>query len=230
MTLGRFVRSYVLQPLAAPLARWSARQNHNRRVGHYYSVLLPTFIAMLVIGVWHGAGWNFVLFGALHGIYMAINEAWTFRRRQRKAKPLPVWLTTIVDRGGGHALTVVAFVVAAVPFRAANGAATGNVYSGMFGLGGVDNIIPSAWPLGAAGILATLVVGYLIVFLAPNTQQIMQRTEPALDWPQWNEIDQPAIRAIWRPTALWTAIGGAVLCVGIAFILRGSTEFIYFNF
>ncbi|MDH5530635.1 MAG: hypothetical protein OEY05_11410 [Paracoccaceae bacterium] len=230
MTLGRFVRSYVLQPLAAPLARWSANKGHDRKTGHRYSVMLPMFISMVVIGVWHGAGWNFVLFGALHGLYMVINEAWNFRKRQRKAKPLPAWMTTLMDRGGGHVLTVLAFVVAAIPFRAATEAATARMYGGMIGVGGDTSSLGDLWPMGLAGLGATVFIGYLIVFLMPNTQQIMKVVDPALDWARWSEITPPVVKICWRPTVFWTIIGGAILCLGIAFILRGSTEFIYFNF
>ena len=31
---------------------------------------------MLLGGLWHGAGWNFVIWGGLHGIYLVINHGW----------------------------------------------------------------------------------------------------------------------------------------------------------
>ena len=235
ITLGRIVRTHVLQPMATLLTRWSAGRGHDRATGHRYGVLLPTFLAMVVIGIWHGAGWNFVLFGALHGTYMVINEAWSFRRRQRKAAPLPVWLTGVIDRGGGHVLTLLAFVVAVVPFRAASEAATWRMFAAMAGWGGdgggdIGGLAADIWPLGLVGFGLTLGLGYLIVFIMPNTQQIMQVTLPALDWAQWAGVDHPPLRLTWRPTWLWAVLGGAVLCLGMVFILRGSTEFIYFNF
>ncbi len=228
MTLGQFVRVYILQPIATPLARWSARRGHDRVTGHRYAVLLPTFVAMLVIGIWHGAGWNFVIFGALHGAYMVINEAWTFRRRQRKRPPLPVWLTAPVDRGGGHVLTLLAFVVASVPFRAVDEATTARMWTGMLGGGGAA--LPEAWPLGVAGLLTILAAGYLMVYLMPNTQQMMRNIYPALDWDQWDGVTEAPVRLVWAPTWPWMLAAGAVLCLGIVFILRGSSEFIYFNF
>lgn len=230
ITLGRFVRSYVMQPIATPLARWSAGRGHDRRTAHRYSVLLPMFLAMVVIGVWHGAGWNFALFGALHGFFMVINEVWTFRRRQRKAAPLPGWLTGVVDRGGGHVLTVVAFVFAVVPFRAETEAATGRMYAAMAGFGGGGDPVALLWPLGLAGFVVVAAGGLAIVFLLPNTQQIMRRIHPALDWALWQDSDTPPVRFIWRPTPVMMALGGVVLALGVVFILRGSTEFIYFNF
>ena len=228
MTLGRFVRAYILQPLATPLTRWSAQRGHGRTTGHAYAVLLPTFFAMLAIGIWHGAGWNFVLFGTLHGSYIVVNEAWSFRRRQRRRKPLPAWLTGFVDRGGGHLLTLVAFVVAAVPFRAASAHTTATFYAAMSGFGAADGT--GDWPLGATGLALVLAVGYIVVFVFPNTQQIMRRIGPALDWADWRNVDRPPLRLTWMPTPGWTILGGVVLGLGVAFILRGTTEFIYFNF
>lgn len=230
MTLGRFVRTYVFSPLSLPLARWSAGRGHGRWKGQFVSVLLPLFISMVIIGVWHGAGWTFFLFGAMHGGYMVINEAWTFARRRRKGQGRPPeWLAALFTGWRARALTLVAFVVAVVPFRAEGMAAVGRIFAGMIGLNGPSGFA-AAWPLGVGGLLAILAIGYLIVLLAPNTQQIMARTGPALDWPQWREVGLPVVSFSWRPTPLWCFVGGVAFLLGLAFILRGTTEFIYFNF
>ena len=34
------------------------------------------FVSMLIIGLWHGAGWTFIIWGGLHGILLMINHAW----------------------------------------------------------------------------------------------------------------------------------------------------------
>ena len=38
-------------------------------------------LTMLLGGLWHGAGWTFVAWGALHGLYLVINHAWHAMRR-----------------------------------------------------------------------------------------------------------------------------------------------------
>jgi D-alanyl-lipoteichoic acid acyltransferase DltB (MBOAT superfamily) len=63
MTLSRFLRDYVY------FAFGGSRHGVPRR----YVNLLAT---MLIGGLWHGAGWTFIAWGALHGIYLVINHAW----------------------------------------------------------------------------------------------------------------------------------------------------------
>lgn len=57
MSLSFWVRDYVYQPLTASTRRW-------RQVGIFFS-LLVTFVAL---GVWHGAGWNFAIYGLIQGL------------------------------------------------------------------------------------------------------------------------------------------------------------------
>lgn len=63
ITLGRFLRDYVYIPLGG---------NKNGRFGNV-NTLMVTF---LLGGLWHGAGWTFVFWGALHGVAMAIHRIW----------------------------------------------------------------------------------------------------------------------------------------------------------
>ena len=63
MTLSRFLRDYIYIPLGG------------NRKGEFrtYTNLLATF---LIGGLWHGAGWTFIIWGALHGIALAIHRFW----------------------------------------------------------------------------------------------------------------------------------------------------------
>ena len=63
MTLSRFLRDYLYFPLGGN------RHGRQRR----YLNLLAT---MVLGGLWHGAGWTFVIWGALHGLYLVVNHAW----------------------------------------------------------------------------------------------------------------------------------------------------------
>ena len=63
ITLSRFLRDYVYIPLGG----------NRKTVPRRYENLLLT---MLVGGLWHGAGWTFVFWGALHGIYLVVNHGW----------------------------------------------------------------------------------------------------------------------------------------------------------
>jgi len=85
-------------------------------------------------------------------------------------------------------------------------------------------------PFGMAGILLVLAIGWAMVLTLPNTQQFMTRIEPALEWTKWRDAERPPIRLRWAPTIGWSVVTGLFLFFGIAFIMRGTTEFIYFNF
>lgn len=63
MTLSRWLRDYLYIPLGGN------RKGHGRT----YANLMLT---MLLGGLWHGASWNFVIWGGLHGAYLAGERAW----------------------------------------------------------------------------------------------------------------------------------------------------------
>src|SRR5262249_54437683 len=143
---------------------------------------LNLFITMLLGGLWHGAAWNFVAWGALHGIYLAIHHAWQDLRARlglaASAGPL--------GRAGAVALTFLAVVAAWVLFRAASFPAALAILAGMAGLngnGGAESLFGVSY--GAAlygGIDETLALAFLafLAFFAPNTQQWLADYRPAL--------------------------------------------------
>ena len=97
ITLSRFLRDHVYIPLGGN-RQGEVRRNVN---------LMAT---MLLGGLWHGAAWNFVLWGGLHGLYLLIHR----------------WFPWKLPPRVGHVLTLLAVVVAWVPFRAPTLAATGD--------------------------------------------------------------------------------------------------------
>ena len=92
ITLSRFVRDYVYFPLGG------GRKGHARAA-------LNLWLMMVIVGLWHGATWGFVVFGAMHGTWMVMEREWTRRFEWRPAS----WLATT--------LVVSFFALSAVPFR-----------------------------------------------------------------------------------------------------------------
>ena len=74
MTLSRFLRDYLYIPLGG---------NRHGTVRRYVNLLLT----MLIGGLWHGAGWNFMLWGGLHGLYLAVNHLWRALVGERHRPP-----------------------------------------------------------------------------------------------------------------------------------------------
>ena len=92
MTLGSWIRNYIYIPLGG---------NRNGKIKKYTNLL----ISMTICGLWHGAGWTFVFWGVLHGIYLMINNIWS---------DLKLTLPRVI----GRIFTFVAVMIGWVFFRA----------------------------------------------------------------------------------------------------------------
>ena len=110
MTLSRFLRDYVYIPLGG------SRQGTAR----IYAVALFT---MLLCGLWHGAGWTFIVWGGLHGVAVCCNRMWM--STDWRLPPFAGW-----------ALTMLFVVVGWVLFRAEDFSVAAKLIAAMFGGGG----------------------------------------------------------------------------------------------
>ena len=207
ITLSRFLRDYLYIPLGGN------RQGAGRRYGN----LLAT---MLLGGLWHGAGWTFVLWGGLHGGYLIVNHLWhVMKRRLGLLRGEPTRVSLLAGAG----LTFVAVVVAWVPFRAESFAQAARILAGMVGLNGFE--LPVALENGSLLLAWVWIVSLLgIVWLAPNTQEIMAGYLPQMR-------HRPAAREQlrWRPT-LWHAAATAAAAVVALGYIGEVSEFLYFQF
>jgi len=233
MTLSRFLRDYLYLPLGGN------RKGTLRR----YLNLMAT---MLLGGLWHGAGWNFVIWGGLHGFYLIANHGW-----QALATRIGFPAQTKAWQLLAGLLTFIAVCYAWVFFRAADPTVAFDIVRGMSGLHGVA--LPDAignrlghWrgALEQAGVgffagggsqfietWSWLLLAALLVFLFPNTQEITRRFEPAFDFHPAPalEHDTFARRLVWQPSRAWAVLMGlcALACV---LSLNRPTDFLYFQF
>lgn len=231
MTLQRFIVSYIFQPLSLPLNRYAARRGLAGWSDFAVGIAVPSFVTFVAVGIWHGAGWTFVLFGVMHAIYICINEAWRERQKQRRKKLRKAGLKArdpgFFERFGYHLITLVAIAAANVLFRATSVTDAVKIWQGMAGLGGVS---PLAWHAVGVDLLVYILIGVLIVALFPNTQQLMRHYDPAYNWREWRDVSPPLLRYVWRPDAKGIAFAAVTLLLGILFIQRGQAIFLYFNF
>lgn len=150
MSLGTFIRGYVYIPLGG-----------NRRPPlQGIGVLVVT---MTVVGLWHGAGWQFLVWGALHGIYLAMHRMWTWG-----SLSLPRWL--------GRLLMLVAVVVAWVVFRAPSLTQAGDMLASMFQ--------PSGFFQGWHPSLREAVVLVLgcVALTQVNSHALVAKLTPSVTW------------------------------------------------
>jgi D-alanyl-lipoteichoic acid acyltransferase DltB (MBOAT superfamily) len=229
MTLQRFIVAYIFQPLSLPLNRLAAQWGLRRWSAFAVGMAIPTVVTFVAVGIWHGAGWTFILFGVMHGVYICVNEAWREARRLR-ARTMRRAGKTLAEPGplqiaAYHGITLLAVVYANVMFRAVSVKDALMVWTGMSGLGASLHQPPPD-----LGVLSAIALGVVVVFAMPNTQQIMGRFEPAQNWREWRDVALAPIRWTWKPSFPGLAFAAATLFLGVMFIQRGQAVFLYFKF
>jgi len=123
---------------------------------------------MVLGGLWHGAHWNFIIWGALHGVYLIANQF--VRAIAKFFGILDVVETAKSIRFTSWGITFLAAVVAWVFFRATTTTGAVSMILSMFGFaseGAVDmpaTIQTTLWVVLAA----------LSAFLLPNTKEISE--------------------------------------------------------
>jgi alginate O-acetyltransferase complex protein AlgI len=254
MTLTRFVTAYIYNPIVMRITRRRAAKGlplPKRGImpaGAFLSmVVFPTLLSMFVIGVWHGAGWQFAIFGLIHGAYLTINNGWrAIKVRMRfpidSDRPLAVAASVL--------LTFICVVMALVFFRADHVPAALNLLTGLVGghgivipermtsLPGMATII-STFNLSVANLehfgvaeLMWIALLLIVVWTMPNSQQLMRHYRTALTARPKPSLLQTAFPAVvWHPN---TVIGFVVGWLGFFLIIRAisaaPTEFLYFQF
>ncbi|MGK5052353.1 MBOAT family O-acyltransferase [Janthinobacterium sp. RB2P8] len=220
MTLSRFLRDYLYIPLGG------SRHGEAMR---YRNLMLT----MLLGGLWHGAGWTFVIWGGLHGLYLVLQQAWQRVFGAARARWWP------------GLMTFLAVMLAWIFFRAPDVATAWDIAGALVGANGVSlprglashapSLAQWGWQPAFDGIrwielagpgLPVLLGAMLLAFKAPNTQEIFFLYEPAIE-----RIFQPAGRwsFSWRPTRRWS-VGFAALFIACIFGMNRVTEFLYFQF
>lgn len=202
MTLSRFLRDYLYIPLGG---------NRKGKLCRYVNLL----ITMLLGGLWHGAGWTFVVWGALHGVYLTINHLWRELVSQRFLQWAPGWISTLA----GGALTFIAVVAAWVVFRADSMAQAMVMLNAMFGI----DYRPIA--------LDAVMHGNLLLLTNMSGRDLLQLLVPGLLW-VWllpNSTRVRFLKGSYLLTALQTAIVLYMLYVAID-RFGSYSPFLYFQF
>ena len=150
ITLTRFLRDYIYIPLGG------------NRKGEL-KTCINLVVTFLLGGLWHGAGWGFIIWGLLHGFALVVNRLW--RKLGIKMNSYVAWFITFN------------FVnIAWVFFRAPNMCDTFNVIKAMFGFNGdaFTNILGRKIALITFGLL-------LLTLILQNSMQIINDYKP-----KWN--------------------------------------------
>ncbi len=234
MTLSRFLKDYVYIPLGG-----------NRRGPRLRYLFL--IVTMLLGGLWHGAGWSFVIWGGLHGLYLVVNHSWNRITRLLPWLSFPTFVYWLI--------TMLAVIVGWVFFRATSLQGALNILQGMAGLNGIA--LPNAilvrlgdlggWLQqmgvssyhggGAYLVKAWIGCAVLIPFVIclPNIQDIFGCYKASLSeldgnrksvfWPGY----QLTKAILWQPRRIWAIYSSVLMVLGVM-TLGQISDFLYFQF
>jgi D-alanyl-lipoteichoic acid acyltransferase DltB (MBOAT superfamily) len=222
MTMTRFFTNYLYAPIAMPLTRRALQRSYGRTTRFVLATALPVSATFVLAGLWHGAGWTFVVFGLIHGLALAANHGWR-EARMASLPPMVGWL-----------LTMAVVVTGLVFFRAADVPTALALLAGMIGLHPLDIVHAATDPelmriaADAGTALVWIVVLGAIVLTCPNTQELMWRHWFSSDprpqgerlWPLW---------LTWRPTLGWSVVGAILLAAALGSI-TSQGGFLYYQF
>lgn len=217
ITLSNFLRDYLYIPLGG---------NRQGKVRRYINLM----ITMLLGGLWHGAGWTFVFWGGLHGLYLSINHQWRSFRKSlgHDLKKTHWWSQTLASF-----ITFIAVVVSWVFFRAETINAAIAILKGMSGISGVNGVLIPSYLFPKLTVVMSFLL--LIVGFTPNTQQWLIQYKPVFE-EQIIETTSGLSNGSakmwqWQPNQLFGFILGILLFLIAKTSLTASpSNFVYFNF
>jgi D-alanyl-lipoteichoic acid acyltransferase DltB (MBOAT superfamily) len=222
MTLTRYLTLYLYNPLSISInrRRVAAGKSNSRSARRTFSgfsalVAFPTIVTMFVVGIWHGAGFQFIIFGVLHGIYLTVNHAW------RTYRPTGTLLTKVISwHPVGVMLTFSAVLVGQVFFRASSTSDALHFLASLFGFDGAGLPVGQLhwWRACAALLLLPM------VWFCPNTQELLGQTQTVR-----RNVFGIAELLRWEPNWAWaTGLGFAL--VAVFWYMVDTTTFLYFQF
>lgn len=223
MTLSRFLRDYLYIGLGG---------NRKGPLLRYRNLMLT----MILGGLWHGAGWTFVIWGTLHGIYLVAQHGWS-HVMPRAVSSMRLYA------GFAWVMTFLAVLVGWVFFRATTFEGAFLILEGMTGQHGISLPVAIWQQLGPLQAFLSqfgvepsmgggsvfffsalwIIVLFPVALFAPNTQELMKYAKPALE-----DISSKN-RLIWQPNGRWAFYTAGLAVAGI-FALPQVSEFLYFQF
>lgn len=190
ISLSSWLQQYLYIPLGG---------NRKGKARTYLNLL----ITMILGGLWHGASWNFVLWGALHGIALCVHKIYRALRRDKKESGIGAVLGVLV--------TYIFVCCCWVPFRTTDTAATFEILSRMF-----------IWQNGIVHIYSWTVVAIITVLISTAVAVIRSKQKGEVVTGFYPVFDLGKTGSL---ILLFAFIG-----IIIIFAYTESNPFIYFQF
>jgi alginate O-acetyltransferase complex protein AlgI len=212
ITLSTFLRDYLYIPLGGNRGGKMRKQ-------------INLMITMLLGGLWHGAGWTFVIWGGLHGLYLIINHIY---RTLLNIINISLTANNNLVKSLFISLTLFCVVVGWVFFRALDFNHALHILASMMGLNKIGKInLSSDMPA-----ILLLLVSFLIVWVLPNAQQYMYRYNFSKQ-EKYEEIDNKFKDRLFNFG--FNKISSAIISIMILLIIMmmqsvRKSEFLYYDF
>lgn len=214
ITLGRFLKDYLYIPLGG-------NQNKKYQDSKFYGILNQIltlrnlFIVAFLSGIWHGAGWGFLIWGVLHGVAMCAHRIYGFILERFKLQSAR-FLKSKVYQVLCWFVTFNFLNCTWIFFRSENVQGAINLLKGMFGVVWVE--LPQKIRLpkllenidGRNDTLIYMILAFVVCLCFSNSLKRLEQFAPNL----WNAI----------------LTGVFFYCSLIVLASTPYTEFIYFNF
>jgi len=232
ITLSNFLKDYLYIPLGG---------NRKGTARRYINLM----VTMLLGGLWHGAGWTFIIWGGLHGVLLTLNHWW---RDLVKHLHWERAMETVPARFAAWGLTFLSVLICWVFFRSPTLESSLVILRAMLGAHGmsVPKYMAGLFPgQSGAGWLhfrgfssnfllddifgIYLAVGLFIALCLPCIIHLMRQWTPALGLPKQAAGEGFFPGMTWRPT-MRNAIVLAVLTIVLLLLLERPSEFLYFQF
>jgi D-alanyl-lipoteichoic acid acyltransferase DltB (MBOAT superfamily) len=215
ITLSRFLRDYLYIPLGGN------RLGEQRR---YLNLL----VTMLLGGLWHGAAWNFVIWGGLHGTYLCINHLWRAWRGD-------VGQASMLAKGLSWVITFSAVVIAWVFFRAKTLVGAWQMLGSLFGFEAGSSAYASPGILRVMDLPILVGEGWLLVIggcavaLALATALSLPNVPQLFRYREYRRAPEQGASVRWRPNAAWALFTALAFAISL-FGMWQRLEFLYFQF
>jgi len=228
MSLTRFLTAYIYNPIVMAVSRrWAAsgrplpKKGRVTVAGYFAIIAFPTVATMVLAGIWHGAGFQFLMFGLLNGVMMAICHGWRqFVQARGWAGNEPGFTKPMAV-----VATFIAFLFTLVFFKAPSLSVGIQMVANMLGQHSVSTTV-NILDIGLIAILLG------VVWFLPNSQEIValstQKRPAALS----SGIQANLQRYLtWQPSAGWAMAMGTLGFVSLIGIVIGrESPFLYFQF
>jgi alginate O-acetyltransferase complex protein AlgI len=203
ITLSRFLKQYIYIPLGG------------NRVNSYRAYL-NLIIVMLIGGIWHGAGWTYIIWGVLHGTFLVINHMWQkFSIKYTITRYYPKWISWFV--------TFICVTIAWIFFRSNSIISALNFIISLLNFDQYkifDEKISFEYLL--------LPLSAIISFFMPNSTEIMSQYKIGI-MPSGHPIDCPKTVYTWRYTCAYLFI--TALAAGVAIFYQTELpQFLYWKY